>query len=320
MTSVEAPPAPLAPLAPLAPPAGAKLLVRVREAVRGRHYSPRTEKAYVQWIRRFIVFHGTRHPSEMGEAEVAAFLNALASRRHVSASTHGQALAAILFLYRRVLRRPMPWLGELARAKKAVRVPVVLTRDEVKVVLDQLSGQHRLMATLLYGSGLRLLEVINLRVKDVELARGELTVKAGKGNKDRVTVLPKSIVPDLARHLKQRQLAHQRERREGGGAVRLPDALVLKYPHAETEWGWQWVFPGKRLHQNQRTGVWFRFPQHPTALQRAVKSAARRVGVVKRASCHTLRHSFATHLLEDGYDIRTVQELLGHRDVGTTKI
>ena len=288
-------------------------------AIRARHYSPRTERVYVHWVRRFVRHSGLRHPLELGEAEVASFLNVLAERR-VTASTQNQALAAILFLYRRVLRRPLPWLANLVRAKRAVRRPVVLTREEVRAILDQLTGQPRLMVLLLYGSGLRLLECVRLRVKDIDVARGEILVRAGKGNKDRVTVLPESVRAELAAHLKRRKAAHAELVARGLGAVRLPDAMALKDPAAATSWGWQWVFPGRRDHADQRDGTLYRVHIHPSALQRVVKAAVRRAGVVKRASCHTFRHSFATHLLEDGYDIRTVQELLGHRDVTTTMV
>jgi len=300
-------------------PAGTKLLTTVRLAVRARHYSARTERAYVHWIRRFIIASGARHPLQLGEDDVSAFLNALA-QRHVSASTQNQALASILFLYRRVLRSPLPWLKDLVRAKKAQRVPVVLTRDEIKSILDQLTGQSRLMVMLLYGSGLRLLECVRLRVKDIDVVRGEITVKSGKGNKDRITVLPASVRVDLIHHLERRKARHAEDLAAGGGAVRLPDALLIKYPRAATELGWQWVFQGRRQHVDKATGALYRAYLHPSALQRLVKAAVRRAGVTKRASCHTFRHSFATHLLEDGYDIRTVQELLGHRDVATTMI
>ncbi len=301
------------------PITGSGLLGEVRRAVRARHYSNRTERAYVHWIRRYVLFSGTRHPLELGEAEASAFLNHLAERR-VSASTQNQALAAILFLYRRVLRRPLPWLKELVRAKRGTRMPVVLTRDEVRAVLDHLDGQARLMVMLLYGGGLRLLECVRLRIKDIDVVRGEIAVRGGKGNKDRVTVLPASVRVDLMKHIKRRKAAHDAELQRGAGHVLLPDALVLKYPHARAEFGWQWLFPGRTEHADTATGLLYRVPVHPSALQRLVKSAVRRAGITKRASCHSFRHSFATHLLEDGYDIRTVQELLGHRDVTTTMI
>ena len=296
-----------------------RLLAQVRMAVRARHYSVRTERSYVQWIRRFIVHSGKRHPLELGEADATAFLNVLAERR-VAAATQNQALAAILFLYRKVLRRPLPWLKDLVRAKRAIRRPVVLAREEVRTILDQLTGVPRLMVLLLYGSGLRLLECVRLRVKDVDVVRGEIVVRAGKGNKDRVTVLPASARVDLITHLKRRRAAHTAARRRGLGGVRLPDAMVLKDPGAATEWAWQWLFPGRREHADPRDGSLYRVHVHPSALQRVVKAAVRRAGIPKRATCHTFRHSFATHLLEDGYDIRTVQELLGHRDVTTTMI
>lgn len=296
-----------------------KLLATVRQAVRARHYSVRTERVYVHWIRRYVVFNGKRHPLELTEAEAAAFLNSLAERR-VSASTQNQALASILFLYRRVLRKPLPWLKDLVRAKRATRMPVVLTREEVRAILDQLAGQPRLMVMLLYGSGLRLLECVRLRIKDIDVTRGEVSVRGGKGNKDRVTVLPASVRVELMRHIKRRKAEHDSDLKRGAGHVRLPDALAAKYPNAMAEFGWQWLFPGRNEHPDRSTGLLYRVHVHTSMLQRLVKDAVRRAGIAKRASCHSFRHSFATHLLEDGYDIRTVQELLGHRDVTTTMI
>lgn len=296
-----------------------KLLTHVRLAVRTRHYSARTERAYVHWIKRFIIASGSRHPNELGEADVAAFLNGLVERR-VSASTQNQALASILFLYRRVLRRPLPWLKDLVRAKKAIRIPVVLTRDEIRAILDQLTGQPRLMVMLLYGGGMRLLECIRLRIKDVDVVRGEITIKAGKGDKDRITVLPAAARAEIIKHIRKRKAQHVEELAAGRGLVKLPEALATKYPNAAAEFGWQWLFQGRRDHADRADGTLYRTYIHPSALQRLVKAAVRRAGITKRASCHTFRHSFATHLLEDGYDIRTVQELLGHRDVATTMI
>jgi integron integrase len=279
-----------------------KLLARVRQALRLRHYSARTELAYVRWIRKFIGFHGNRHPAELGPDDVASFLSSLAA----SASTQNQALAAILFLYRAVLDKQVGWIGAVVRAQRPQRMPCVLTRAEVRSVLGRMRGVERVVAGLLYGSGLRLIEALRLRVKDVDFERREIIVRRGKGAKDRITVLADAQRVPLARHLDALRERH----RDAGIAVALPEALRKKYPSAEREWVWQWVFPG-------RSG---RYPLHPTAVQRAFRVAVRASGVTKPASCHTLRHSFATHLLEAGYDIRTVQELLGHRDVRTTMI
>ncbi len=280
--------------------------------------SPRTERQYVHWVKRFVLFHGTRHPLALGEAEVTAFLTDLADRLKVSASTQTQALSALLFLYRRVLRRQLPWLKDVVRARRAQRVPVVLTQDEVRALLNALGGVHRLAALLLYGGGLRLLEVIRLRVHDLDFDRGELIIRAGKGNKDRLTVLPQSLRDQLRAHL-VRVREQWQEDLAAGVCIRLPEAISRKYPAAERQWGWWWVFPAQRVRESKDGRRW-RHYLHPSAIQRAVREAVQRAGIVKRASCHTLRHSFATHLLEDGYDIRTVQELLGHRDVATTMI
>jgi len=292
----------------------------VRLAVRRRHYSPRTERAYVGWIRRFILFHGKRHPEEMGEVEITQFLSGLASAGRVSASTQNQALAAILFLYRFVLERKLDWLEDVVRAKRPVRLPVVLTRREVEALLDQMSGPNRLIASLLYGSGLRLLEGLRLRVKDVDFGRSEIIVRDGKGRKDRVTLLPTCLKDPLMEHLTKVRRQHDADLQNGVGAVELPDALSRKYPRAPFEWGWQWVFPASRHYIASETGQKRRHHLHATVIQRAIKEAAIQARIAKRASTHTLRHSFATHLLEDGYDIRTIQELLGHSDVSTTMI
>lgn len=277
-----------------------KLLARVRQALRLRHYSTRTELAYVGWIRRFIRFHGNRHPAELGPDDVASFLSSLA----VSASTQNQALAALLFLYRAVLDKPVGWIATVVRAQRPKHMPCVLARDEVRFVLRHMRGVDRLVAGLLYGSGLRLLEALSLRVKDVDFERGEIMVRRGKGAKDRITVLADSQRLPLRRYLEQLRQRFEKDR----VAVDLPDALRRKYPNAEREWVWQWVFPGRGR----------RYHLHPTAVQRAFHDAVQASGISKPATCHTLRHSFATHLLDAGYDIRTVQELLGHRDVRTT--
>ena len=294
-----------------------RLLDRVRDAIRARHYSRRTEKAYVAWIRRYILFHDTRHPSEMGAAEVTRFLSSLAVHGNVAASTQNQALSALLFLYREVLQQDLPWLDDVIRAKRPARRPVVLTRDEVRTVICQLSGTARLMTILLYGAGLRLLECARLRVKDVDFGRRQLVIRGGKSGKDRVTPLPMAAVPELMRHLERVQAQHDRDLRRGAGWVELPWALGRKYPNAGRDWAWQWVFPATRLYTDRDTGQRRRHHLHESVLQRAVKDAARRAALEKPVTCHAFRHSFATHLLEDDRDIRTVQELLGHRDVTT---
>jgi integron integrase len=300
--------------------ASPKLLDRVRLSIRRRHYSPLTEKAYVQWIRRFILFHDKRHPDEMGEVEITRFLSSLASKGRVSASTQNQALAAILFLYRVVLERKLDWLEDVVRAKRPVRLPVVLSRKEVERLLDHLSGVNQLIASLLYGSGLRLLEGLRLRVKDIDFGRGEITVRDGKGRKDRITLLPTKLKALLSSHLEKVRRRHEADRQAGHGAVELPDALGRKYSRAAFEWGWQWVFPASRQYIARENGQKRRHHLHATVVQRAIKEAAARARLAKRVSTHALRHSFATHLLEDGYDIRTIQELLGHSDVSTTMI
>ena len=279
-----------------------------------------TEKAYVGWIRRFILFHGKRHPDDLGAIEMTAFLSALATRHRVSSSTQNQVLAALLFLYRIVLEREVPWLDDVVRAKRPGRLPVVLSREEVAIVLAALDDDRRLAATLPYGAGLRLLECLRLRVKDVDFARGQLTVRGGKGDRDRVTVLPRACHGPLRRQLDRVRAQHERDVRQGEGWVELPSAFARKAPAAGRQWIWQWVFPGTRSYRDRITGQRRRHHLHETVLQHAVREAARRVGLAKRITCHTFRHSFATHLLEDGYDIRTVQALLGHRDVRTTMV
>ena len=297
-----------------------RLLDQVRERCRVKHYSLRTEKAYVHWIKRFILFHGKRHPNEMGASEVEAFLSFLATRKNVAASTQNQALAAILFLYREVLGIDLPWLDGVTRASKPPRLPVVLTREEVRALLARLDGVHGLIAGLMYGSGLRLMETLRLRVKDVDLARREITVREGKGGKDRRTMLPDSLLEPLRHQLDRIGLIHEGDRREGLAPVELPYALARKYPRAGHELAWQYVFPAAQPGIDPRSGIRRRHHLHESAVQRMIRAAVRDAGIPKPATSHTLRHSFATHLLEAGYDIRTVQELLGHSDVRTTQI
>jgi integron integrase len=296
------------------------LLDQVRGQIRTLHYSLRTEEAYLKWIREFILFHGKRHPNQMGASEISRFLSHLATKRNVSASTQNQALSALLFLYRQVLDQPIEWVDNIERAKKPQRLPVVFRREEVKAVLNHLRGEMWLMAALLYGSGLRLMECLRLRVKDVDFVQSQLIVREGKGHKDRVTMLPASLVEPLTRQLERVKALHETDLREGYGSVYLPYALARKYPNAEKEWCWQYVFPASKRSVDPRTGRMQRHHIAETALQKAVRGAIIKAGINKPGSCHTLRHSFATHLLEDGYDIRTIQELLGHADVQTTMI
>ena len=305
---------------PAQAPSSPKLLDRVRETLRRKHYSHRTEQAYVHWIKRFILFHNKQHPKNMGIPEIEAFLTHLAVHEHVAASTQNQALQAILFLYREVLGWEITEPIHALRARKPKRLPTILTRREVQALFSYLSSTHLLMAQLLYGSGLRLMECLRLRVKDLDFAYHTITVRDGKGEKDRITVLPESLVAPLQKHLQQVKRLHEQDLAQGYGAVYLPDALARKYPNAQREWAWQWVFPSPRLSVDPRSGLVRRHHISPSALQRAVRKAAKLAGIKKHVTPHTLRHSFATHLLEDGYDIRTVQELLGHRDVRTTMI
>ncbi|MDY0290860.1 MAG: integron integrase [Desulfuromonadaceae bacterium] len=297
-----------------------KLLAQIRESMRVRHYRPRTEETYCQWVRRYILFHQKRHPKEMGEVEINAFLTHLAVKEKVSASTQNQALSAILYLYRHVIGRDVGGLGNVIRARKPKRLPVVMTREEVKSVLDQLSDDKWAMVSLLYGSGLRLMECLRLRVQDLDFSNSEILVRDGKGGKDRRTMLPQSLIPVLQEHLTHVKTIHEKDLTDGWGRVVLPGALERKYPNAPTEWRWQWVFPQVNRWKNKTTGEEGRHHVHETVLQRAVREAVFRAGVVKRVGCHTFRHCFATHLLEAGYDIRTIQELLGHKDVSTTMI
>ncbi|WP_407292290.1 integron integrase [Stutzerimonas zhaodongensis] len=297
-----------------------RLLDQVRDQIRLKHYSIRTERVYCEWVKRYIRFHEYRHPLEMGAAELEAFLSDLAVRRDVSASTQNQALAALLFLYKQVLKQELPWLGEVVRAKKPARLPVVLSIDEVQRLLNQLEGDVGLVARLLYGGGLRLMEGLRLRIKDVDFSRNEIIIRDGKGQKDRVTVMPASLVLPLKQHLSLVRVIHQSELAAGRGDVYLPDALARKYPNAPWEWAWQYVFPARGLSVDPRSGSVRRHHLDEKRVQRAFKRAVAISGIAKLATPHTLRHSFATHLLESGQDIRTVQELLGHADVKTTMI
>ena len=297
-----------------------KLLELFREAMRVRHYSKRTEDTYCTWVRRFVHFHKLRHPKDMGEPQINAFLTHLAVKEKVSSSTQNQALSALLFLYRYVIGKETGDLGDVIRARKPVRLPVVLTRKEVKALLAQLSGDKWLMASLMYGAGLRLMECLRLRVQDIDFSRNEILVRDGKGAKDRITMLPESLKKPLGDHLKQVKSVHDKDIAEGWGRVLLPGALDRKYPNAPAEWRWQWIFPQENRWKNTKIGEEGRHHMDESLIQKAVKEAAVYAQLTKRATCHTFRHSFATHLLEGGYDIRTVQELLGHNDVRTAMI
>ena len=302
------------------PPGGARLLDQLRAKLRVLHYSLRTEEAYVQWVRRFVLFHGKRHPRTLGKAEVEAFLSSLAVERGVSASTQNQALAALLFLYQQVLELQLPWLTEVTRAKRSRRLPVVLNQDEIGRLLVHCTGVPGLVAKLLYGTGMRLLEGLRLRVNDVDLNRMEIVIRQGKGDKDRVTMLPSSLLEPLSTHLEARRALFESDLARGQAEVFLPDALATKYPNAASEWGWQYVFVAPRFSKDPRSAAVRRHHLDELTIQRHVRQAAQRAQIAKPATPHTLRHCFATHLLERGYDIRTVQELLGHADVSTTMI
>ena len=297
-----------------------RLLAQMRQCIRMLHYSRRTEETYVHWVRRYILFHQRRHPRELGAQHVTAFLSALANDRHVAAATQNQALAALLFLYRQVLSIELPWMDDIVRAKRPRRLPVVLSRAEAHALLAQLRGTHALMAKMMYGTGMRLTECLRLRVKDVDLARREVIVRQGKGAKDRVTMFPASLESEMAKHLELVRAIYNVDRAAGVAGVELPDAYGAKNPGAATQWGWHWVFPQDHVSVDPRTGIRRRHHAYDQTFQRAVKRAAARAGIAKPVSTHTLRHSFATHLMESGYDIRTVQELLGHKDVSTTMI
>lgn len=296
------------------------LLESVSRKIQARHYSYRTEQQYVHWIKRFILFHGKRHPTELGGPDVETFLTHLAVDRKVSASTQNQALSAILFLYRHVLGAELPWLDNVVRARRQSRVPVVLTQSETRSLLLRLSGDLALIAGLMYGSGLRLMETLRLRVKDIDFEYSQIIVRDGKGAKDRVTVLPQNVAEPLRMHLERVLELHRLALDEQYGGVQLPHALARKYPNAERDWKWQYVFPAHRPSRDPRSGAWRRHHVHEVRVQRAIRQAARAACIVKPVGPHTLRHCFATHLLEEGYDIRTVQELMGHSDVRTTQI
>ncbi len=301
-------------------PPRSPLLASLVEQMRLRHFSARTIETYVSWVVRYIKFHHKRHPRELGREHVQDFLSVLAIEANVSASTQNQALAAIVFLYRDVLNLPIEDGERLARPKRPVRLPVVLTRDEVRRLIGEMDGAPQLAAMLLYGAGMRLLECLELRVKDIDFSGTQILIRGGKGDKDRLTMLPTAAVTRLREHLDDVRVTHAHDLRRGGGRVDVPGALARKYPKASTEFRWQWVFPATRTYIDVVTRELRRHHLHPTVIQRAVADAVREAGLMKRATCHTFRHSFATHLIEDGYDIRTVQELLGHSDVRTTMI
>lgn len=297
-----------------------RLLVCVRDEIRSRHYSLRTEQSYIQWVRRFIFFHNKRHPKDMGEIEISLFLTNLAVERKVAASTQNQALSALLFLYKHVLNQKLEWLDNVVRAKQPKRLPVVLTQNEITDILGQLKGIDGLIAKLIYGTGMRKMECLRLRVTDIDFEYKQIHVRSGKGNKDRVALLPVSIISQLQSQLEDTEALHKRDIKEGYGEVELPYALERKYPNAGWEWRWQYVFPSTRRSVDPRTGVIRRHHWYDTNVSRALKQTVYTLGIHKRVGVHILRHSFATHLLENGYDIRTVQELLGHKDVSTTMI
>lgn len=305
---------------PAGQPQRPRLLDEVRRVLRVKHYAYRTEQTYVHWIRRFILYHGKQHPNNLGQREIEAFLSHLAVERNVAASTQNQALNAIVFLYRHALMREMPYLDDVTRAPVRQRIPVVLSRTEVGQVLGHLGGDHKLMASLMYGAGLRLMECCRLRVKDIDFGYRQIVVRSGKGGKDRVTTLPARLERDLQVQIEHAERIHSQDLAAGFGSVFLPHALARKYPNAATDLRWQYVFPSTRLSTDPRSGIKRRHHRDEKNMQRAMARAVRASGISKRASCHTLRHSFATHLLESGADIRTVQELLGHTDVRTTQI
>jgi integron integrase len=297
-----------------------KLVDRVRDTIRVKHYSYKTEQSYVNWIVRYILYHNKRHPQEMGSKEIEEFLTHLAVERNVAASTQNQALQAILFLYREVLRQELDLKVDAVRAKRSKYLPTVLSKEEILAIIGNLQGTYQLVAKMLYGTGLRLTEVLQLRIKDIDFAHSQIVVRDTKGMESRVTMLPNSVVEELKLHVERVKLQHQQDLTQGYGSVYLPFALERKYPHAGYEWIWQFVFPSGNISTDPRTGVVRRHYLHESGLQKAMKQAVRQSEITKRVSCHTFRHSFATHLLQNGYDIRTVQELLGHKDVKTTMI
>ena len=297
-----------------------KLLDLVREKIRYKHYSLRTEQSYCGWIKRFILYHNKRHPSEMGAVEVTAYLSYLSDKGGVSAATHGQALSALLFLYKEVLGVHLPWLDGLHRPKKSARLPVVLTVNEVEMLFSHLSGVHLLMARMLYGTGMRLLELLNLRIKDIDLETHEIIVRQGKGNKDRVTMLPQAVIEEIKAQMALSKSVFDKDRAEQRAGVYLPFALAQKYPNADKTFAWFWLFPARAESLDPQSGITRRHHTHEQAVQRAIKNAVLQARIDKPATTHTLRHSFATHILQSGYDIRTVQELLGHSDVSTTMV
>jgi integron integrase len=297
-----------------------KLLDRVRAELRVNHYSKKTEEAYISWIKRYIFFHNKKHPEEMGEEEVKQFLNYLAVEKHVSASTQNQALCSILFLYKNVLRKKFGWMENLIKAKKSRRVPVVFTRSEVREVFRNLDGVIKLICSLLYGSGLRLGEALNLRIKDINFDMHQIIVRESKGEKDRITTLSNTIIPELKQHLNKVYLQHKNDLEKGKGKTKLPNALIHKYPNADKDYYWQFVFPADKFIKDENSDLIFRFHIHESTVQKSIKNAVKKAKILKPATSHTFRHSFATHLLESGYDIRTIQELLGHSSVKTTMI
>ena len=297
-----------------------RLLDQVRDILHAKHYSIRTEESYIKWIKQFILFHGKKHPRDMGEKEINEFVTYLAVKRNVAASTQNQALCAIMFLYKEVLNREIDKLGEIIWAKRPEKLPVVFTVEEVKAVMKHLSGLKWIMANLLYGSGLRLIECLRLRVQDLDYGNKQIIVRNGKGAKDRATLFPEIVKEPLKKHLKEVKLLHLKDLAAGYGKVYLPYALEKKYPNANKEWRWQYVFPAEHLSIDPRSGVKRRHHYGPSFLQEAVKIAIKKAGIHKNAGCHTFRHSFATHLIQAGTDIRTVQELLGHKDISTTMI
>lgn len=305
---------------PASHPKPPKLLEQVKRCIRDKHYSHRTEEAYVYWIRWYSCFHGVRHPIDMAEKEVQAFLSYLTNERNVSVSTHKQALCALLFLYKQVLKVELPWLEDLHRPKRMPRLPTVLTQFEASDVLATMTGTHALMAKVLYGTGMRLMECMTLRIKDIDFGRREIIIRCGKGGKDRVTMLPMTLIPALREQIVLAKEIYEADRAANRPGVMLPDALELKYSRAATQWGWFWVFPSDHESTDPRTGIVRRHHMYEQTLQRAIRKAATDARLIKRVTAHTFRHSFATHLLESGYDIRTVQELLGHSDVSTTMI